>query len=74
MQGTSDLVAAVNELKTQVADSAALMDMNFQKLMDALNNAQIPPAEQAIIDQAAADIRAQIQSMKDTATKDTPSP
>jgi Sec-independent protein translocase protein TatA len=72
MQGTSDLAAAVNELKQEVSDISAEMDSNFQKLMDALANATVPPADQAVIDQATADIRSQIDALKAAGQRDMP--
>ena len=72
MQGTSDLAAAVGELKQEVLDIGTEMDSNFQKLMSALENAQVPPADQAVIDQAVADIRDQINTLKAVGERDMP--
>jgi chromosome segregation ATPase len=72
MQGTSDLTAAVAELKQEVVDIGVEMDSNFQKLMDALANTSIPAADQAMIDQATADIRDQINALKAVGERDMP--
>jgi len=69
MAAIDDLLTAVTDLKTEVAGIATQMDTLLADL-----NAALAGNNTTAVQQAAADIQAQVTALKDAATRDMPPP